>query len=295
MSGKRHLLKLPDDDTRWLATPIMNCDYTTKVSSLIDGELSQPEADRIREHIRTCHTCWQGLEDFLHLRRDIKAYEFAPDQITQRQALRKILTADQSTHPSTRLRERLAGAFTAPRFSPALTTALILIAIGITVGVMRYTGSLEGNSVHQIASQPNGNSRSQPLPETNGSATSEKITKPSTEIKAENDAAPKSLLATARTGEAKACRLLRERLLSVSASSQESPAAQRRRRSLSVKLSRTTKRRLPCSRAVLTVHRSIRQRWHDSRKPLRASIKPLPTHGEPFAPTPTIRLSCSTC
>lgn len=54
----------------------MNCEFTEKVSSLIDGELSAEESELFRTHIAGCASCEAAREDFLLLRREIKDSAF---------------------------------------------------------------------------------------------------------------------------------------------------------------------------------------------------------------------------
>jgi anti-sigma factor RsiW len=56
----------------------MDCEFTEKVSLLLDAELPPEEALRVKEHISACAACKQAQDDFLRLRREIKAYEFQP-------------------------------------------------------------------------------------------------------------------------------------------------------------------------------------------------------------------------
>jgi anti-sigma factor RsiW len=72
----------------------MSCNLTEKVSLLIDGELAQDEAEQIKRHIAACSICSRANEDFLSLRQQIKAYEFAPDREARRQALARILASE---------------------------------------------------------------------------------------------------------------------------------------------------------------------------------------------------------
>lgn len=69
----------------------MSCKLTEKVSLLLDGELSADEAERLAQHISACTICSSAREDFLRLRRQIKAYEFTPDQAARQRALAQIL------------------------------------------------------------------------------------------------------------------------------------------------------------------------------------------------------------
>ena len=53
----------------------MNCSFTEKVSSLIDGELSAVEAREVERHLVGCNECQQLRADFLNLRTQIAGFE----------------------------------------------------------------------------------------------------------------------------------------------------------------------------------------------------------------------------
>ncbi|HEX8852968.1 MAG TPA: zf-HC2 domain-containing protein [Pyrinomonadaceae bacterium] len=74
----------------------MNCEWTEKISLLIDGELGRDEAGETELHLRACVICRQAREDFLHLRAQISAYRAELDPRTQRAALAGILAAGAS-------------------------------------------------------------------------------------------------------------------------------------------------------------------------------------------------------
>lgn len=71
----------------------MNCDFSERVSLLIDRELSPLEAEQIREHLTGCRICQQVEQDFLGLRHQIKSYEPDTDPIAQRQTLWRVLAS----------------------------------------------------------------------------------------------------------------------------------------------------------------------------------------------------------
>jgi len=50
----------------------MKCEFTEKVSALIDGELLQKEAREIEGHIENCDECAASKDDFLFMRQQIK-------------------------------------------------------------------------------------------------------------------------------------------------------------------------------------------------------------------------------
>jgi len=72
----------------------MNCEFTEKVSQLVDGELEREEAERLSAHVAGCALCQKAQADFLLLRREIRAYEPTLDSITERRALSKILASE---------------------------------------------------------------------------------------------------------------------------------------------------------------------------------------------------------
>src|SRR3982751_618512 len=95
----------------------MSCDYTEKVSMLIDGELSAQEAAEIKKHVSGCMICRRAHADFLGLRNEIKSYPHELDLIARRRALARIL--DSKRPPIWKRRIAL----------PAPAFALLLLAL----------------------------------------------------------------------------------------------------------------------------------------------------------------------
>ncbi|MDT7543664.1 MAG: hypothetical protein QOE33_3568 [Acidobacteriota bacterium] len=119
----------------------MNCDWTEKISLLIDGELDATEARAVESHLADCHACQHAREDFLLMRQQIVSYSVEPDVIAQRNALNNILGVDarRASSPSASSRgwrERIGGVFTLPRLSHALAAAFALLLVGIVIGVV---------------------------------------------------------------------------------------------------------------------------------------------------------------
>ena len=73
----------------------MNCNFTEKISSLIDGELTQAEAREVERHLLSCGECEQLRADFLNLRSEIARFETSLQPVVQNRALKKILSAER--------------------------------------------------------------------------------------------------------------------------------------------------------------------------------------------------------
>jgi hypothetical protein len=105
----------------------MNCGFTEKVSSLIDGELSATAAREVERHLLDCNDCQQLRADFLSLRSEITSFETSLQPAVQNRALKKILETERRA-PARRLQWSFgtqAAAFA--------TLALIAAIIGLFV------------------------------------------------------------------------------------------------------------------------------------------------------------------
>jgi hypothetical protein len=116
---------------------MMDCNFTEKISLLIDGELDAEDTRAVEGHLADCGTCQLAREDFLLMRQRIISYHVEPDVIAQRNALKKILGVDARGAPSSRgWRERIGGVFALPRLNPALAAAFALLLVAVLIGVM---------------------------------------------------------------------------------------------------------------------------------------------------------------
>jgi len=75
----------------------MNCSFTEKISSLIDGELSTAEAREVERHLVGCNECQLVRTDFLNLRSQIAGFETSLAPAVQNRALKKILATPRRT------------------------------------------------------------------------------------------------------------------------------------------------------------------------------------------------------
>jgi negative regulator of sigma E activity len=69
----------------------MDCGFTEKISSLIDGELPAAEAREVERHLLTCTQCEEARADFLNLRSQISGFEASIPAKVQNRELAKIL------------------------------------------------------------------------------------------------------------------------------------------------------------------------------------------------------------
>jgi anti-sigma factor RsiW len=115
------------------------------IEDYVDSALDQKAIAFVKSHMTGCSACtsfYRGLsreqEIYARYERDIEVTPALWASIESRIKQERI--APQPGLLS-RLRERFAGAFAVPRLSPAFAAALVMIAIGITVGVMTFLNS----------------------------------------------------------------------------------------------------------------------------------------------------------
>ncbi len=138
------------------------------IEEYFDGEVGEPTAGLMAAHMAACAACagaYKGLnrEQNFYRRYECDA-EPTPAFWTNVMAKARQGDVPQSPRYLPALRERLANAFRTPgplRFSPSLTALIVLVAIGLTAAVMRYTGLRSGTRDQMTASQ---SSSASPVP-----------------------------------------------------------------------------------------------------------------------------------
>jgi|ERR1041384_1031264 transcription initiation factor TFIIIB Brf1 subunit/transcription initiation factor TFIIB len=122
----------------------MNCSFTEKVSSLIDGELSAVEEREVERHLLGCNECQQLRADFLNLRTHIASFETSLKPEVQNRALKKILGTDRRV-PARGLRWSFG--------TPAVAFATLVIAAAI-IGLLFYQSfNKNDQNQEQVAQQ----------------------------------------------------------------------------------------------------------------------------------------------
>ena len=148
----------------------MNCNFTEKVSSLIDGELTQTEAREVERHLLNCGECEQLRADFLNLRSQISSFESSLRPEVHNRALKKILAPER--HAPARGWQWSFG-------TPAVAFATLLI-VGALIGFVFYQSKTSNDSGSIAQTQAS------PVP----SVTVEKVDQPATD--ASPEATPKA-------------------------------------------------------------------------------------------------------
>lgn len=109
----------------------MNCSFTEKISSLIDGELSTTEAREVERHLIACSECQEARADFLNLRSEIAGFETSLQPAVQNRALKKILATPHRA-PARGLRWS---------FGTQAVAFATLVIVAAIVGLLMYKSS----------------------------------------------------------------------------------------------------------------------------------------------------------
>ena len=183
-----------------------NCDWTEKVSLLIDGELAATEAGAVETHLSDCLACRAAREDFLLLRRRISSYQPDVSLAAQSEALQNILAAGRAgsptadfvpASPTTGRRSRFAELFALPRLNPGLVAASALVLVCLAVGLLMLR---DGSKLEQVAEnpQPANAQQSSTAATRSGDAANVAAPAPSPNVGREAQAAPTAKVAKIR-------------------------------------------------------------------------------------------------
>jgi hypothetical protein len=145
----------------------VKCDeYLSLMEDYLEDELDEQAARRLTSHLAVCATCSKEYgrqqreqEIYAHYQREI---EVTPALWT---ALEKRIEREpRAVRGLAWLRKWLASRWAVPRFTPAFTVMLVLIAVGITMAVMNYVKShgrgggttvvLQGNKTQKEPAPP---------------------------------------------------------------------------------------------------------------------------------------------
>jgi hypothetical protein len=145
----------------------MKCEEctTSALEEFLDGELDARRAAEMNVHLAACEACALRYDALLDEQTIYASYERDVQVTPQMWAgvVAGIAPVEKSVEAQARgeslfqrVRAWLAPALVAPRFSPVLTAALVLLAIGATATVMKYLNAPTGDPRHIAGgSQPN--------------------------------------------------------------------------------------------------------------------------------------------
>ena len=121
----------------------MSCNFTEKISSLIDGELNATEAREVERHLLNCTDCEQLRADFLNLRSQIASVETSAHPTIQNRELKKILSTDRRV-PARGLQWGFG--------TQAVAFATLLI-VGAIIGLLLYRNTQRQAPQEQVFSK----------------------------------------------------------------------------------------------------------------------------------------------
>ncbi|HEY0006713.1 MAG TPA: zf-HC2 domain-containing protein [Pyrinomonadaceae bacterium] len=108
-----------------------------------DGELDARTAALASAHLAACELCARAYQELNHEHEIYASYnreiKVSPALWAGVQAAIKEEGSVPRLHSGGRLHEWLVRLFATPRFSPSLTIAMLLIAVGLTIAVMRFS------------------------------------------------------------------------------------------------------------------------------------------------------------
>ena len=119
----------------------MSCEWSEKVSLLVDGELAPREARLAEAHVSECVACRQAREDFLALRGRLASLPHAVGAEAARRALEKVLAAAAADHAgagsAAERPERPARLPWSP-WRPAFASAFALLLLAAALGLVWF-------------------------------------------------------------------------------------------------------------------------------------------------------------
>ncbi|HKU73495.1 MAG TPA: zf-HC2 domain-containing protein [Pyrinomonadaceae bacterium] len=143
----------------------MNCSFTEKISSLIDGELSAVEAREVERHLVGCNECQELRADFLNLRTQISGFETSLRPAVQNRALKKILGTERRV-PARGLRWS---------FGPSAVAFATLVIAAAIIGLLSYQSSNKKSGDSGLVAQQQ---EQKPTPAPSGSTEQSKQQQP---------------------------------------------------------------------------------------------------------------------
>jgi hypothetical protein len=120
----------------------MTCNFTEKISALIDGELSTLETREVERHLMNCLECQKARAEFLGLRTQINGVSIPFEPVGQREALSRILGKQKVGKASWRW-----------VFNPAVVAVASLLVVAVVIGLWLYPKVKPGPAVDDLVAR----------------------------------------------------------------------------------------------------------------------------------------------
>jgi len=121
----------------------MSCDFTEKISLLIDGELSEHDAREVQRHLTGCAACQEARADFLSFRSEISSYGASLNPAAQAAALKRILGQSTNQPRVTSVKPKLGWSWS---FAPRAVAFASLVLAAALIGFIVYRGAQTNQS-----------------------------------------------------------------------------------------------------------------------------------------------------
>lgn len=131
------------------------------IEEYLDGELDARAAEGVGAHLAACAACAEARDGLVAEGALYAAYEREVEVTPQLWGgIEARLRAERRVEGEMGLLQRVSGwlapLLTAPRFSPALTGALVVLAVLATVGAMTFLNSRDGGNDGEVAKRNEG-------------------------------------------------------------------------------------------------------------------------------------------
>jgi len=152
----------------------MNCDkWLPLIEEYLDGELDESSVKRVRAHLAACQACTGEYEQLRREQALYLSYVRDVDVTPELWATVQARIQQEGAGPGIldRIR-RLVSAFTAgPRLSPAYAMLLVILAVAVTVIVVRRSEKKSGGEVAGVTITPTPGPTASTSPSSSGSPT----------------------------------------------------------------------------------------------------------------------------
>jgi hypothetical protein len=157
LKDQRRKSKDPSPEPELEKQTTMNCNFTEKISALIDGELPTDETRDLERHLVGCVECQEARADFLNLRSQLSEVPVAFQPAAQREALARILGKQKGVGSASGWRWV---------FNPAVAGVAAMLIVAAVIGLLLYPKMKPGPVVKDEVAVDKGSRKASPTPST---------------------------------------------------------------------------------------------------------------------------------